>query len=137
MTSRSRWTVVVAAGFLAIAGIALYGVRARAQATPGLGNQKDRLSYGLGVAMARTFQRQGTEVDVEVMARGMRDALSGGKLLLPEKDLRAALSALQRELKQRRAEAARRVADASKTAAPPAAGAKTAAVTPPAKAGGN
>jgi FKBP-type peptidyl-prolyl cis-trans isomerase len=116
----SKWTAAVALGLLAISGAGFASARARIAAAPKaapptLESGKDKLSYGMGVAVARTFQRQGAEIDVDVLARGMRDAMEGKRLLVPEAELRAALGRLQGDMKQKYT-AARSAADASKKA---------------------
>lgn len=66
-----------------------------------LNTDKDRLSYGIGVSVARNFKKQDTNVDVDLMLKGLKDALSGEKLMLPEKDLRRVMNAYQTEIRQK------------------------------------
>jgi FKBP-type peptidyl-prolyl cis-trans isomerase len=113
--------ILKAAGALGVIAVFVAGVvtaRARATAAPNsappkLESERDKLSYGMGVAMARTFQRQGADIDVDVVARGLRDAIQGKKLLVAEEELRAALGGLQGDLKQKYARA-RSAADANR-----------------------
>jgi hypothetical protein len=56
--------------------------------TPALKTQKDKVSYGIGVDAARNLKRQGIEVDVDILVKGLRDELSGEKLLMTEDDFR-------------------------------------------------
>ncbi len=67
--------------------------------------QKEKVSYGIGVDMARNFKRQGIQVDVDLVIKGLKDGLSGEKLLVPEEDLRNILLAFQSELRRRQAQA--------------------------------
>lgn len=76
---------------------------------PGL--DTEQLSYATGVSTVRNFARNKVQLDIDAVVRGMRDALGGGKALaMNEREIRAAMTALQVELrrtdKQSRREAA-------------------------------
>jgi hypothetical protein len=43
---------------------------------PRLESSKEKLSYALGVAIAKTFKRQGVTLDAEALSRGIDDGLS-------------------------------------------------------------
>ncbi len=75
--------------------------QASAEETTVLKTQKDMLSYGIGVSVAKNFKKQETEVDLELMIKGLKDGLSGAKLLMPEKDLRKVMNMYQSELRQK------------------------------------
>jgi UDP-GlcNAc:undecaprenyl-phosphate/decaprenyl-phosphate GlcNAc-1-phosphate transferase len=94
-------------GTLALAGMALLAGRASAGEESAPKTEQEKLSYGMGVGMARTLKRQGVEVDTDLVVRGLRDGLSGQKLLLSDDELRQAMSAFQAELKQKQAQAAK------------------------------
>jgi FKBP-type peptidyl-prolyl cis-trans isomerase len=66
-------------------------------------DEKARVSYAIGMSMGRTLQRQGIEVDVNLVARGVKDVLSGPTLLTPEQ-VQETLTAFQKEFaaKQRK-----------------------------------
>lgn len=74
-----------------------------------LNTDKDKLSYGIGVSIARNFKKQESDIDVDLLVKGLRDALAGDKLQLPEKDLRKVMNAYQTEIRQK-ATLTRRVA---------------------------
>jgi FKBP-type peptidyl-prolyl cis-trans isomerase len=90
--------------WLAILGVALLASRAGAEETAVLKTQKEKVSYGIGVDLAKTFRSQGIEVDLDLLVRGLKDGLSGGKLLIPEADLRTVLAEFRAELMQKRAQ---------------------------------
>jgi len=93
------WTAVLGAWLLA--------AQASAGETPVLKTPQDNTSYGIGVDVGRNFKKQGVEVDLDLMVKGIKDGLSGGKLLLPDKELRKIMNAFQGELRQKQAEATR------------------------------
>jgi len=93
--------------WIMILGVVLMVAQASAQETVALKTQKDKVSYGIGVDFARNLKRQGIEVDVEVLARGLKDVLSAEKLLFSETDLQAAMTVFHVELGWRGAQAKR------------------------------
>ena len=72
-----------------------------AEELPALKTEKEKVNYGIGVGVARNFQRQALEVDLDLVFKGMRDALSGGKLLMTEDDLQKTMTAFQTELQKK------------------------------------
>lgn len=52
-----------------------------------LKEQKDRVSYSIGVDIARSLLRNGTDADVDVIARGMMDLLGGADLLMTDEEM--------------------------------------------------
>ena len=66
-----------------------------------LKTQKEMLSYGIGVSVARNFRKQQTDVDMAMLMKGLKDGLSGEKLLMPERDLRKVMNAYQVEARQK------------------------------------
>jgi len=82
--------------------LTLVPVRAGAESPATLATPKDKVSYALGVQAAKSMKQQGIDVDPDLMMRGLKDALSGKKLLLPESDLGKALRMYQAELRQKR-----------------------------------
>jgi FKBP-type peptidyl-prolyl cis-trans isomerase FklB len=90
--------------WLAVLGVALLASRAGAEETAVLKTQKEKVSYGIGVDLAKSFRSQGIEVDLDLLVRGLKDGLSGGKLLIPESDLRKVLAEFRAELMQKRAQ---------------------------------
>jgi FKBP-type peptidyl-prolyl cis-trans isomerase len=92
---------------MAVAGISLLTAWVIAQEPEVLKNDKDKVNYGIGVGVARNFQRQGVDVDLDMVMRGMRDTLEGKKLLMTEDELQKVMSAFQKYLMQKQAEAAK------------------------------
>jgi FKBP-type peptidyl-prolyl cis-trans isomerase len=85
----------------AVLGVWLLASTAGAGEEPHLKTQKEKISYELGVDVARDIQRRGVEVDADLVMKGFRDALSGQKLLMSEKELRDTRKAVQYELRNR------------------------------------
>jgi FKBP-type peptidyl-prolyl cis-trans isomerase FklB len=102
--------------WMAVAGIVFLAVQVQAEEAPALKTQKERMSYGLGVDVARNFQRLGLDLDPEVMIQAVKDVYSGGKLHMSEEDLRAVKSVYQIEMRQKQVAVAKKTAEESKKA---------------------
>jgi FKBP-type peptidyl-prolyl cis-trans isomerase FkpA/FKBP-type peptidyl-prolyl cis-trans isomerase FklB len=55
-----------------------------AEAIPGLPTEKDRVSYMVGMALARQFEPIREELDVDVVVKALKTSLEGGELLMTE-----------------------------------------------------
>lgn len=62
---------------------------------------KEKASYAIGVNIGKGLHRDGVDVDPASVSRGIRDALLNGKLLMTEDEMKAALTALQADLKKK------------------------------------
>lgn len=87
-----------------IAAGSLFLLAAQALAEePVLKTRRDVQSYGIGVNIAKSFRRDEMDIDMDLLLRGMKDFMSGERLLMPERDMRRAMNALQGELRQKAA----------------------------------
>jgi UDP-GlcNAc:undecaprenyl-phosphate/decaprenyl-phosphate GlcNAc-1-phosphate transferase len=85
----------------AMAGILFISVEINADEITILKTKEDKISYGIGVSVGRNFRMQGIEIDLDLLIKGLKDSFSGGKILLPEDDLRHTLNTYQAELAQK------------------------------------
>ena len=81
---------------------------------PALKDSKQKVSYGIGLNIGRSMKSQAVDVDADVLARGIKDALTGGKPLLSDQELKETMMALQQELEGRQREMVAKQAGASK-----------------------
>ena len=86
--------------WLALLGMVLLTAQCTQEPTD-LKTEKDKVNYGIGVSVARNFKQQGMDVDVNMVVKGLKDELSGKKLLLSEDELRKTMTAYQQELRQK------------------------------------
>ena len=63
------------------------------------------VSYAIGVDTARKLQPLGISFNLDALAAGLRDALSGNQLLIDDRELRLMINEFQLDLKQRRTKA--------------------------------
>ena len=68
-----------------------------------LKTQKEKFSYALGMNIAQTLgqnlKRQNVPFDANLLARGLKDALAGGKTALTEQEARDVLTKVQNDLR--------------------------------------
>ncbi len=62
-----------------------------------LKDQKDRISYSYGVDTATKLKNLPVRVDLDLFIKGVKDGLSGGKLVMTEKEISETLMGLQKE----------------------------------------
>jgi len=90
------------------------GANAAAPGAPVLRDEKARNSYALGMETGKRLKGQFPGLDVELVSRGVRDALAGDKPLFTEGELKAALAAVQHEVQTRRVQAQKELAEKNK-----------------------
>lgn len=99
---------------IAVLGVSLLAAHAGAEETPVLKTPMDKVNYGIGVEVVRNFKYQAIDFDIDLVIKGMRDAASGGALLLPEKELRKLMQDYQAELRRKQIHARRTASDDNK-----------------------
>jgi len=66
--------------------------------TAELKTEKDKLSYAMGMDLGGQLKKNSVDVDPSVFARGLADALSGGKTLLTEEEAKTVITELQKTM---------------------------------------
>lgn len=87
--------------WIAVMGLGLLISQAGAEEMPVLKTQKEMVSYGIGVNIAKSFKKDDVEFDMDLLVKGLKDGLSGEKLLMPERDIRKVMNAFQGELRRK------------------------------------
>jgi len=87
--------------WLAAAAALLLAGHAGAADTPTLENQKDKISYSIGVDIGNNLKKQSIDVDADLLARGVKDSVAGGETLLSPEEVRETLISLQKELREK------------------------------------
>jgi FKBP-type peptidyl-prolyl cis-trans isomerase len=85
---------------------------AAAQVT--LKDQKAKNSYALGMNLAHTVKMQPLDLDQTAFLQGIKDVLTGGKTLMTEQEMAAALTVLQTEMTAKAADEAKKLGETNK-----------------------
>jgi len=86
---------------IVILGILFLANQVNAQETPALKNQKEKVSYIIGMDIGNNLKRQSVDVDPNSLARGIQDALSGAKPLLSKEEIQGTMAAFQKEIAEK------------------------------------
>ena len=66
--------------------------------------EKEKVSYSIGLSLGKNLSQQSIEIDVQVFAKGIEDAMSGVTPLLTDQEIRVVMSNLQKRLADRKKE---------------------------------
>jgi FKBP-type peptidyl-prolyl cis-trans isomerase FklB len=83
---------------LAVLSGVLLASQLSAEQTLTLKNQKEKISYIIGMDIGRNLKTQSADIDADILARGIKDAFAGGKPLLTEQEVSETMGAFQKEL---------------------------------------
>ncbi|MBI5686247.1 MAG: FKBP-type peptidyl-prolyl cis-trans isomerase [Verrucomicrobia bacterium] len=103
-----KWLAVLTIGLLALDG--------SAADKPVVKDEKEKISYHVGVEIAKNLKRQGIEVEMESVLRGLKDELSAQKSLANDEEHRAIISDFQVELRRKQALALKKASEENKKA---------------------
>jgi FKBP-type peptidyl-prolyl cis-trans isomerase FklB len=81
---------------------------------PALKTEKDKESYALGMNLGTGLREDAIDVDPDLLLRGFRDALAGGKTLLSDQEAQTALALLQAEMRKKQEEASQAAGETNK-----------------------
>jgi FKBP-type peptidyl-prolyl cis-trans isomerase FklB len=87
---------------------------AGAQETPTLKDQKEKISYIIGMDIGTNFKRQSIDIDPDILGRGIKDGLSGAKPLLSEPEAKEVLAAFETVMKGKQEEARKVIGEKNK-----------------------
>ena len=81
--------------------------------SPQLKDEKDKVSYSIGLDIGNSFKKQGiaSEVNPDLMAAGLKDAINGNKPLMTEAEMKDTLIAFQKTAVEKQANAAKEAAN--------------------------
>jgi FKBP-type peptidyl-prolyl cis-trans isomerase FklB len=79
-----------------------------------LKDQKDKVSYSIGMDIGRNIKRQSLDVNVEALAAGIKDIMAGGKTALTEDEAREVMNAYRTELQAKQQSQAKEQSEKNK-----------------------
>ena len=86
---------------IVVLGIVFWVSYVNAQENLALKSQKDKVSYIIGMDIGTNLKKQSIDIDSNILAKGVKDALSGGKPLLTEQEIQETMIAFQKEVMEK------------------------------------
>jgi len=83
---------------IVILGILFLVSQVNAQENLVLKNQKDKVSYIIGMDIGTNLKKQSIDIDSNILAKGVKDALAGTKPLLTEQEIQETMMAFQKDM---------------------------------------
>ncbi|MBI3753937.1 MAG: FKBP-type peptidyl-prolyl cis-trans isomerase [Deltaproteobacteria bacterium] len=98
----------------AVLSIMLAVSQAHAGNHTALKSEKDKVSYSIGLNIGNNFKSQSVDINPDILAKGIKDALSGSKPLMTEKEIQETMTAFQKEMAAKQAERIKVAAEKNK-----------------------
>ena len=90
---------------IGVLGILFLVSQVNAQEKVVLKNQKEKISYGIGLNIGRNLgsdlKKQSIDIDPNIVAKGLQDALSGANPLLSNEEIQETMVAFQKEMSEK------------------------------------
>jgi FKBP-type peptidyl-prolyl cis-trans isomerase FklB len=87
---------------------------ASSQPSSSFKDQKEKVSYALGMNLGANFKRESVDIDPNILVQGLKDSMAGGKTLMTEEESRATLIQLQNDMRAKQEQQMQQQADANK-----------------------
>jgi FKBP-type peptidyl-prolyl cis-trans isomerase FklB len=79
-----------------------------------LKNEKEKVSYSIGLDIGRNFKSQSIDIDPDILVKGVKDAISESKPLMTEEEVRDTMTNFRNEMKTKHEERMREAAEKNK-----------------------
>lgn len=99
---------------IAALGILYLASQVSAEENLVLKSQKDRVSYIIGMEIGKNFKKQSIDIDPDILVKGIKDAISGGKPLLTEQEIQENMVTFQKEMMAKQEELAKKLGEKNK-----------------------
>ncbi len=100
--------------WIAVLGILLLVSLGQAQEQPALQTEKDKVSYSIGIDIGNTLKRQSIDVNLDLVTRGLKDAMTGGKMLMTEEQIVETVTNFRKEMMAKQQEQAKMLGEKNK-----------------------
>jgi FKBP-type peptidyl-prolyl cis-trans isomerase FklB len=100
--------------FTMLLGVGLLAGQVSAEEKKPLQTQTEKQSYSMGADIGSRIKSQGIEVDADLFAKGLKDTIAGGDMLMTDDEIRESLLALQKSLMEKQAERTKAAAEKNK-----------------------
>ena len=81
-----------------------------------LTTQKDKISYAIGMNIGQSMKKDSLDIDPNIVARGLKDAMAGGKLLMTDDEVKAVMTEFRTEMMKKKEAEAQHMSEANKLA---------------------
>jgi len=68
-----------------------------------LKDEKDKVSYSIGLDIGSTFKKQSMDINMEILQAGMRDGMTGAKPLLTDEQVKEVMTAYSKSMMEKQA----------------------------------
>ena len=89
---------------IAITGVLFLVNQVHAQENLVLKNQKEKMSYIIGMDIGNNLKKQGIDIETNILIKGIKDAFTSAKSLLSEQEIRETLATFQKEMQAKQEE---------------------------------
>jgi FKBP-type peptidyl-prolyl cis-trans isomerase FklB len=79
-----------------------------------LKTKKDKVSYAIGVNVGKGMQQQSVDIDPDIFAKGLKAAMTGAKMAMPDEEMHQVMTAFQKELAEKQAVKMKALAEKNK-----------------------
>jgi len=81
-----------------------------------LTTQKDKLSYAIGMNIGQSMKKDSLDIDPAILARGLKDALTGAKPLLTDEEAKAVMTEFRTAMMKKKEAEAQHISETNKQA---------------------
>ena len=99
---------------IAVLGMMLLVSPVNAEENLVLKNQKDKVSYIIGMDIGKNFMKQSMDIDPDILMKGLKDALSGRKPLLTDQEARETMTVFKKEMMAKQEVLAKKLGEKNK-----------------------
>jgi FKBP-type peptidyl-prolyl cis-trans isomerase FklB len=99
---------------MALCGVVALSGASFAADAPELKNDREKISYSIGMDIGGNLKRGSVDVDPDLLAKGLKDSYGGGKTLLTEDQARQAIAEFQKALMAKKAETMQKLSEKNK-----------------------
>jgi FKBP-type peptidyl-prolyl cis-trans isomerase FklB len=99
---------------IAVLTVAFFAGQAVAAEKVTIKSEKGKRSYSIGYNIGTNLKQESFDIDPDLVAKGLREALSGKKAAMTEQEIRETLTAFQQEIMAKRNAKMKEIADKNK-----------------------
>ncbi|MBS3917397.1 MAG: FKBP-type peptidyl-prolyl cis-trans isomerase [Deltaproteobacteria bacterium] len=77
-------------------------------------NQKDKVSYIIGMDIGTNLKKQSIEINPEILLKGIKDGLSGNKPLMTDQEMKDTIASFQKEMQAKQEEVNKKMGEKNK-----------------------